>query len=202
MFSQSSLHSLIFFIHKKRYFLAKAFEKDFPERAIELYESCLIKQLNFNYLERLSKLYHKHVMIDRELVFLSMLIEKAKYLVEINTPKFDKEVFDTNINKILELLEEVLSSNNNPKFVRIINKFKNKIEASSVDKDKFMEYDDGYYLEEIDRLEIPINNVEKLNEALDLAYSMESMFVNYELDRFISELNGLQAKYDDLKSII
>ena len=200
--SESSLHSLIFFIHQKRYFLAQAFEKDFPERAIELYESCLIEQLNFHYLERLSKLYHKHDMIDRELEFLSVLIDNAKRLVEINTPKFDKEIFDTNINKILELLDEVLASNNNPKFVRIITKFRNKIEASSVNKDKFMEYNDDYYLEEIEHLEIPINNVEELDEALDLAYNMESMFVNYELDRFISDLDGLQAKYNYSKSII
>ena len=200
--SESSLHSLIHFIRQKRYYLAQAFEKNFPERAIELYESCLIEQLNFHYLEKLSKLYHKYNMVDRELDLLSLLIDNAKQLVEINTPKFDKEVFDTNINKILKLLNEVFESNSNPKLVKIISRFKNDIEASSVDKDKFMDFIPEYYLEELDHVEVQINNVEKLDEAIELAYSMESMFVNYELDRFINELNGLQAKYDYSKSII
>lgn len=200
--SESSLHSLIHFIRQKRYYLAQAFEKNFPERAIELYESCLIEQLNFHYLEKLSKPYHKYNMVDRELDLLSLLIDNAKQLVEINTPKFDKEVFDTNINKILKLLNEVFESNSNPKLVKIISRFKNDIEASSVDKDKFMDFIPEYYLEELDHVEVQINNVEKLDEAIELAYSMESMFVNYELDRFINELNGLQAKYDYSKSII
>ena len=141
-------------------------------------------------------------MVDRELDLLSLLIDNAKQLVEINTPKFDKEVFDTNINKILKLLNEVFESNSNPKLVKIISRFKNDIEASSVDKDKFMDFIPEYYLEELDHVEVQINNVEKLDEAIELAYSMESMFVNYELDRFINELNGLQAKYDYSKSII
>lgn len=199
--SKSGLDSLIFNIHQKRYFLAQAFEKDFPERAIELYESCLFEQLNLHYLERLSKLYHKHGMSDRELEFLSILIDNADELVEINTPKFDKRVYDTKINKILELLNEAIESNSNPDVIRLITKFKDKIKENSVDKDKFIEYNYDYYLIELENLELPINNFEKLEESLDLIYSMESMFFNYELDRYIGNLNGLKAKYDYLKNI-
>lgn len=70
-------------------------------------------------MEKLSKLYHKHNMAGRELDFLSVLIDNAKRLVGINSPKFDKELFDDNINKILQILNKVLESNNNPKIVNL-----------------------------------------------------------------------------------
>ena len=55
----------MFFIHQKRYLLAKAFEKDFPDKAMTLYETCLKEQYNPHYAEKYAKLCKKNNMVSR-----------------------------------------------------------------------------------------------------------------------------------------
>lgn len=65
-----------------------------------------------------------------------------------------------------------------------------------------MAYELVSYVEEIEYVEETINNDNELEQARYLAFNIESMFVNGELNRFISDLNKLQAKYGYSKSLV
>lgn len=163
-YSESELYSLIFNIHKKRYLLAKKFEKDFPEKAIELYESCLLEQFNPHYFKRLSKLYKKHNLQNKSQELLSTMITNTKKKIEIAKSNIDKVVMEI-INKTLELLDEVINMNTDANVLIILNRLKKNFELNSIEDNNFYEC----WIESFDELDVlPYNGKEKLKKAFHL----------------------------------
>lgn len=137
-YDEDDFYRLISSIHRNRYLLAMEFEKDFPEKAIDLYESCLLEQFNKHYFERLSKLYKKHNMQDKTQELLSTMIMNTKRKIEIAKFNIDKVVMEI-INKTLELLDEVIGLNNDKKVLRILNRLKRNFELNSIGDNNFYE---------------------------------------------------------------
>lgn len=199
-FSKDSLDHLKFSINDNRYFLAKVFEKDYPNRAIELYELCLKKQYNPHYGEKFIKICKKHNMTDRPIKLISDCINETKKKIEENTPKIDKKTFNKNINKILKNLKELIKLNNNKQTLKILNILYDRFKKSSSNPNLFMEYNQDYILEEIEVLNLPLIGYAKFDELINLAISMESMFENIELNKLKNLLNELEHHYDLLKT--
>lgn len=183
-YGESDLHSIIFSIHQKRYLLAKEFEKDFPEKAIELYESCLLEQFNPHYFEKLSKLYKKHNMQDKGQELLSTMITNTERKIEIAKFDVDKVVMEI-INKTLVLLDEVIDMNNDKKVLRMLNRLKKNFELNSIEDNNFYEC----LIESYDELEVlSPNGGEKLREIFHLIRGAASR-VHYGVQELERELS-------------
>ena len=182
-YDESDLHSIIFSIHQKRYLLAKEFEKNFPEKAIELYESCLLEQFNPHYFERLSKLYKKHNMQDKGQELLSTIIVNTERKIEIAKSDNDKVVMEI-INKTLELLDDVIEMNNDKKVLKILNILKKNLELNSLEDNNFHECLTEYY-EELEVLssngEEKIRKIFRLIRGAEGRIQNESYMLEYDL---------------------
>lgn len=187
-FNESDFHSIIFSIHQKRYLLAKEFEKDFPEKAIDLYESCLLEQFNPHYFDRLSKLYKKHNISDKKQELLSTMISNTKRKIEVGKSNVDKVVMEI-INKTLELLDEVIEMNSDKDILRILNRLKKNFELNSIEDNEFY----NCLIESYDELDIlSPNGMEELREIFHLSRGASSR-IHHGVSELERELTFLES---------
>ena len=185
---ESDFHSIIFSIHQKRYLLAKQFEKDFPKKAIELYESCLLEQFNPSYFDKLTKLYKKYHLADKNQELLSTMIKNTTRKIEIAKSNIDKVVMEI-IEKTLNLLDNVIEMNEDKDILKILMRIKKNFDLNSIDDVKFH----NCLIESYDKLEIMNpNGMEKLREAYHLIKGAE-IRIHHGVKDLELELNFLES---------
>lgn len=210
IFSFSRIDYLKFGINRNRCLLAYFFEKNFPEKAIEIYSSSIKNVFIKKYFDRLSKLYQKYNMHEEELEFLSQCIENRKKELEYYAPEFDDKKYDKYVKRILELTEEVIETNSDEFILNSLNKIKNKFEIVSGNSDDYLNYPSIGLMDEIEELwfvkkesvMISDSELEKISEISDLESKLYYMFYNPAYDTINQDIEFFQSQYDILSELL